>query len=61
MWIICPECGTRMEVPVDHEPRPFCSTRCKLVDLGRWLNEEIRLPVSPEAAAAMELANDSEN
>jgi endogenous inhibitor of DNA gyrase (YacG/DUF329 family) len=31
------------------------------VDLGRWLNEEIRLPVSPEAAAAMELANDSEN
>jgi len=50
-----------MEVPVDHEPRPFCSTRCKLVDLGRWLNEEIRLPVSPEAAAAMELANDSEN
>ena len=61
MWIICPECGTRMEVPADHEPRPFCSTRCKLVDLGRWLNEEIRLPVSPEAAAAMGLANDSEN
>jgi endogenous inhibitor of DNA gyrase (YacG/DUF329 family) len=29
----------REEVPF----RPFCSERCKLVDLGRWLNEEYRI------------------
>ncbi|MEO7276207.1 MAG: DNA gyrase inhibitor YacG [Vicinamibacterales bacterium] len=24
--------------------RPFCSERCKLADLGRWLGEEYRVP-----------------
>jgi endogenous inhibitor of DNA gyrase (YacG/DUF329 family) len=24
--------------------RPFCSERCKMVDLGRWLNEEYVIP-----------------
>jgi endogenous inhibitor of DNA gyrase (YacG/DUF329 family) len=23
---------------------PFCSERCRLIDLGKWLNEEYRLP-----------------
>lgn len=29
---------------------PFCSERCKLIDLGAWLDEEYRIeePVSPE-------------
>jgi hypothetical protein len=27
---------------------PFCSARCKTIDLGRWLNEEYRVPVQPE-------------
>jgi endogenous inhibitor of DNA gyrase (YacG/DUF329 family) len=22
---------------------PFCSERCRLIDLGRWLNEDYRL------------------
>jgi len=26
---------------------PFCSERCRLIDLGRWLNEEPCLPVEP--------------
>lgn len=26
------------------DPFPFCSTRCQLVDLGRWLDEEYRIP-----------------
>jgi uncharacterized protein len=24
---------------------PFCSERCQLIDLGRWLSEEISIPV----------------
>jgi len=26
---------------------PFCSHRCRQIDLGRWLNEEYGLPVEP--------------
>jgi endogenous inhibitor of DNA gyrase (YacG/DUF329 family) len=26
--------------------RPFCSERCKLADLGSWLNGDYRLPVA---------------
>ncbi|HEU4351499.1 MAG TPA: DNA gyrase inhibitor YacG [Burkholderiales bacterium] len=24
--------------------RPFCSERCRMIDLGRWAAEEYRLP-----------------
>ena len=27
---------------------PFCSERCQLVDLGKWLNEEYRVPGEPD-------------
>jgi hypothetical protein len=26
---------------------PFCSERCKLIDLGRWLGERYRIPIKP--------------
>lgn len=29
---------------------PFCSEKCRLVDLGRWLGEAYRVPAAPEAA-----------
>ena len=40
----CPIC--RRESPPRRVNRafPFCSDRCKLVDLGRWLGEEYRIP-----------------
>lgn len=28
---------------------PFCCERCQLVDLGRWLDEDYRIPVETEA------------
>lgn len=31
---------------------PFCSERCKLVDLGRWLGEAYRIPGPPAAGEA---------
>jgi hypothetical protein len=34
---------------VEPEWRPFCSKRCKLADLGRWLGEEYRVPVREPA------------
>jgi endogenous inhibitor of DNA gyrase (YacG/DUF329 family) len=39
----CPMCGKLMVVlkPADLPSRPFCSSRCKMVDLYKWLNEDI--------------------
>lgn len=37
---MCPLCKkVREDVPPDFPPRPFCSPRCKLTDLGNWLSE----------------------
>jgi endogenous inhibitor of DNA gyrase (YacG/DUF329 family) len=40
----CPNCGKPVEWQ-DNPHRPFCSERCKLIDFGRWANEEYRVPV----------------
>ncbi|MDC4338078.1 DNA gyrase inhibitor YacG [Acinetobacter baumannii] len=39
----CPRCG-EPSVWEGNEFRPFCSERCKLMDLGAWANDEYRLP-----------------
>jgi uncharacterized protein len=41
----CPIC----QKPTAAEYRPFCSRRCADIDLGRWLTESYRIPVSDEA------------
>lgn len=38
----CPQCGQR-GTWFASKWGPFCSERCRLVDLGRWFNEEHRL------------------
>ncbi len=40
----CAYCGRR---PAQPAWRPFCSERCKLADLGRWLSEDYRVPGAP--------------
>jgi len=42
----CPTCRTKV-VKDPARPNklfPFCSERCHLVDLGRWLGEDYRIP-----------------
>ncbi len=34
----CPRCG-EMSQWEDNAFRPFCSERCKLIDLGAWAND----------------------
>ena len=42
------ECATcRKPVPGRARYRPFCSARCKMVDLGRWFHEEYFVPGEP--------------
>jgi len=37
----CAYCRTH---PVEYKWRPFCSERCKLLDLARWVNGDYRVP-----------------
>ena len=41
--VACPTCGREMEWDTNNRYRPFCSERCKLIDLGKWANEEYRV------------------
>jgi hypothetical protein len=43
----CPTCGRHFQ-PEQSPAMPFCSERCRLVDLGRWLDERYGLDVEPE-------------
>ena len=42
---VCPICDTPMPGDWTEYPSyPFCTKRCKLIDLGRWLNEDYKIP-----------------
>ena len=45
----CPVCEREVEPRDRNETFPFCSKRCRQVDLGRWLNEEISVPITPQS------------
>ena len=40
----CPICGTPASWTPENKWRPFCSERCRLIDLGEWLTENKRIP-----------------
>jgi len=44
--IRCPTCGRAVEWSESSPWRPFCSERCKLIDLGAWASEERSIPGS---------------
>ena len=42
-YVHCPTCGKKVEWSDESKWRPFCSKRCKLIDLGDWLAEKNRV------------------
>lgn len=42
--ISCPHCGKKGTWKPDNSSRPFCSERCKLIDLGAWADESHSIP-----------------
>jgi len=49
--VACPTCGARVPWTPDAKYRPFCSERCKAIDLGAWANGSYRIPaVEPDDA-----------
>ena len=46
--VTCPHCGKPVEWSPAARWRPFCSERCKLMDLGAWATEKYRVPVQSD-------------
>lgn len=44
--VACPNCGATLEWTPAARWRPFCSERCKMIDLGAWASESYRVPVA---------------
>ena len=40
----CPICDAEVEPRPENKVFPFCSPRCKTIDLGKWLSEDYRVP-----------------
>lgn len=45
----CPICGKHMDQgPQEWPAWPFCSPKCRLIDLGRWLKQDYAVPATPD-------------
>ena len=42
--VACPTCGKKVEWTPANKFRPFCSERCKQIDLGAWAEEKYVIP-----------------
>ena len=42
--VTCPTCGGDSVYAATNEFRPFCSARCKNIDLGAWASENFSMP-----------------
>ncbi len=48
--VTCPRCGAATSFTPDNKWRPFCSERCKMIDLGAWASESYRVPAEEQEA-----------
>ncbi|AQV95673.1 MULTISPECIES: DNA gyrase inhibitor YacG [Cupriavidus] len=48
----CPTCGTDVAWVADNKFRPFCSERCKQIDLGAWASEKYVIGGKPGETSA---------
>ena len=54
----CPICKREFD-PASATAMPFCSERCRTIDLGRWLDESYGLSVVPDPEADKRPESDS--
>jgi len=57
--IKCPRCRKETIYSAANAFRPFCSERCRLIDLGQWASESYSVPT--EDGASVQDAPPSEN
>ena len=53
MKVKCPTCGNETEYAATNRWRPFCSERCKLIDLGAWADDAYVIEGEPGSIARM--------
>lgn len=51
--IKCPQCGLLTVYSLKNSFRPFCSDRCKLIDLGDWASEKYAIPVKDDSSDSL--------
>lgn len=57
----CPICDTPMPGAwTEYPDYPFCSKRCRTIDLGRWLGEEYKVGGEPTDDRSSPKADDEE-
>ena len=54
----CPRCGASVRWGAESPFRPFCSERCKVVDLGAWASEDYRVPVQSQDTDPQQLSGE---
>ena len=57
----CPTCGRELEWSSASPFRPFCSERCRLIDLGAWLSEEHAIAGEPVEGSTTERTERTES
>ena len=55
--IRCPGCGGDSVYAASNPFRPFCSERCKQIDLGRWAGGDYRIPTQEKPAEEIHQSN----
>jgi uncharacterized protein len=55
--VSCPVCATKVDWVPEQRFKPFCSERCKMIDLGDWATEAHKIPCGPVNS---ELSDDDE-
>ncbi len=51
----CPQCGKSSEYSSRNSFRPFCSERCRLIDLGEWAEGSYKVPTEMHEMTPEEL------
>ena len=59
--VACPACGTPALFSPENKWRPFCSERCKTIDLGDWASERYRVPTGEEVKDAPEAEGENKD
>ena len=60
LTVSCPTCNAAVIWDANASPwRPFCSERCRLIDLGEWADEQHRI-ASSEVPVDLEFMSDEE-
>ena len=59
MEVKCPRCGEPAKFSEENPFRPFCSERCKLIDLGAWAEGKYTIPVVDTSDVEEEESPDS--